>query len=861
MILSRIIRQSLLTKVAVLTVALLLALAACTDDGADPTREPTAAPATATPATAPAPQATATPAPSDPIHVVTTSNIVADWVTNVGGDHVNVFSVLPVGADPHGYQPGARDVAQIADAELVLSIGLSLEASWLTELLENAARDPSTIVELGESIDPIEFAETHIEDVELIEDLAHVIHEVEDGEISPEEGLEEIEELVKAFEAMDEEGHMEHEDEHEGEHHDEVGPGRLLVADAQEAHLSVIDLSTDEVDSGLFDVAAPGAAVYPSPTHRYGIVLARGPEDGDDRIHVFDGGIFLVEHGDHFDLVTQPVSRHSLEIAEELPIHYVNSHGWTAIFADDHGHVFMINEEELTTTQGDYEPIVLEAGPQHGAALAISDEHVVVTTKNPDYPDNSDDSLPVGVEVRDFSDQIVYDASNRSCPGMHGESHNEHGAAFGCIGGVLFLEAHDGEYEHEFIANPPEMREDSRVGVVYGHHDVEHFFGHAFYFDGQSFADDGIWLVDVEHGEMSQVFSEPSASSKFSSDGELFYVLGADGILHALDAHDGDLVATMDLVEPGEVGSPAMIVVGEWLYVSDPNAGHVLGVHLEHMEIEEEWEVGGAPSSLAYVGLTAEGDEHEEHGHEEDEHGHEEEEEEHAHEEDEHGHDHGDEDLPAMVLEIIHEVEDGHMSAADAIEAIHHMAEEGEDAHAGHGHGIEDPHFWFDPLRVKIAVDEIVSQLSALDPDNADTFAANASAYKEQLDELHAWTESQVAVVPEDHRLLVTSHDSLGYFALLYGFEVAGVILSITTEVEPSAADLVKLAETIKDLGVPAVFGETTVSERLAASLATETGAQLVRLYSGSLGQEGSGAETYIGMVRTNVTRITEALK
>ncbi|MYF82929.1 MAG: hypothetical protein F4176_01950, partial [Acidimicrobiia bacterium] len=69
--------------------------------------------------------------------------------------------------------------------------------------------------------------------------------------------------------------------------------------------------------------------MYPSPTHRYGIVLARGPEDGDDRIHVFDGGVFLVPHGDHYDLVTEPVSRHSLEIVEEMPVHYVNTYGWT----------------------------------------------------------------------------------------------------------------------------------------------------------------------------------------------------------------------------------------------------------------------------------------------------------------------------------------------------------------------------------------------------------------------------------------------------------------------------------------------------------------------------------------------------
>ena len=726
-----------------------------------------------------------TPTPSGPpVQVVTTTNFVADWARAVGGDRVEVFGLLPVGGDPHTFVPGPRDVARVADADVVFTVGLSLEAEWLRELVHNASADESKIVALGEAVDPIEFAMADMHDDH--EDEGHDDHEDEGDD---------------------------HEDEHEDEgddHHDEMIMGRLIVADAVESHLSVIDLSTDHVDSGIFEVAAPRARVYSSPTYRYGIVLARGPEDDDDRIHVFDGGVFLVEHGDHYDLVQEPVSRHSLEIAEERPAHYVNSHGWTAIFADSHGHVFLINEADLAKSGGDYEPIVLEAGPQHGAALVISDDHVVVTTKNPDYPENTDSSLPVGVEVRDFSDHVVYDASNRSCPGMHGESHNDHGVAFGCIGGVLFLHTHDGEYEHEFIANPPEMREDSRIGSVYGHHHVEHFFGRASYRDDQGFADDGIWLIDVDHGEMHQVFSEPSVSTKFSSDGEMLYVLGADGVLHALDAHDGDLVATTDLVEPGEAGNAAMFVVGEWLYVADPNSGHVLGVHLEHMEIEEEWELGGAPSSLAFVGVAdPDGAPHEGHDeHEEDGH-------------DEHGH-------------------EGHE----------------------HDHGTHDPHFWFDPVRVKIAVNEIAARLSAVDPANASIYFQNASEYGEELDELHYWILDQVELVPQERRLLVTSHDAFTYFALAYGFEIAGLVIpSLATDVEPSAEHIAGLVEEIRERDIPALFGETTVSERLAQAVARETGAELFRLYSGSLGPEGSGADTYIGMVRTNVERIVEALK
>ena len=170
---------SYLAKVAVLTLALLLALAACSNDDA---------------------ARTAATSPATSVRVVTTTNIMADWVENIGGDHVDVFSVVPVGADPHGFQPGARDVSRIADADLVLSVGLGLEGSWLKELLQNAARDPSTIVEIGEMVAPIEFAETHAGEVEILEGLSHVVHEVEEGEIGPNEGLEEIKELIEAFE-------------------------------------------------------------------------------------------------------------------------------------------------------------------------------------------------------------------------------------------------------------------------------------------------------------------------------------------------------------------------------------------------------------------------------------------------------------------------------------------------------------------------------------------------------------------------------------------------------------------------------------------------------------------------------------
>ncbi|MCY3922545.1 MAG: zinc ABC transporter substrate-binding protein [Chloroflexi bacterium] len=722
---------------------------------------------------------------AEPLNVVVSTQILADWVRQIGGERVNVRALVPAGADAHILELTVSDIRAIADADLVVINGAGLESAYEDVIRENAR---------------------------IVLDLAVAIEEA-GHELLP------FGAMMGEDDHEDEHGH-EDEEMHDDDHGAAEAVGRLLIADALEAHLSVIDLSTQEVDSGIFEIAAPRARVLPSPTHRFGVVLARGPEDGDDRVHIFDGGVFLVEHGDHYDLVTEPVSRHSLEIVEENPIHYVNSHGWTAIFADTSGHVILINEHDLATAHGDYAPIVLEAGPQHGAALVMTDDHVVVTTKNPDDPN---DVLPVGVEVWTFDGQVVYDASNRSCPGMHGEAHNEHGAAFGCIGGVLFLHAHDGEYEHEFIDNPSEMREDSRIGSVYGHHHVEHFFGKASYFDGQGFADDGIWLIDAAHLEMRQVFSEPSFSSAFSSDGEILYILGADGVLHALDAHDGDLIETMELVAPGDAGRPAFIIVGEWLYLADPNSGHVLGVHLPHMAIEEEWHVGGAPSSLAFVGVVDRSGSPDA-GHE-DEHGHEEGEEhdEEEHEEDEHGHE-----------------DDEH-------------EDEGDDHGHHHHHGSEDPHFWFDADLAAVAIEAIAHELSHLSPDNAGVFSDRLELYLGEVEAADAEARALIEGVPEHQRLLVTFHDAFAYFARRYGLEIAGFLIE-GPEQGISAEAIAELIELIEHEGVKTVFHEQQFDSSALDAVASETGAKRGIIWS----QPTVDNPTYLGILLGNARAIAE---
>lgn len=181
----------------------------------------------------------------------------------------------------------------------------------------------------------------------------------------------------------------------------------------------------------------------------------------------------------------------------------------------------------------------------------------------------------------------------------------------------------------------------------------------------------------------------------------------------------------------------------------------------------------------------------------------------------------------------------------------------------GHEHGLLDPHFWFDPLRVKLAVEDIATKLSMLDPSGSETYLANAKTYQKQLDDLHKWIENIVSQLPPTRRLLITSHDSFSYFAKRYGFRVMSAIIpSVTTEQEPSAAKLAELVGVIRTHQIPAVFTETTVEDRLTQRIAEEGGVHVVRsLYTDSLGEAGSNAESYVGMMRENVKSIVEALR
>lgn len=186
---------------------------------------------------------------------------------------------------------------------------------------------------------------------------------------------------------------------------------------------------------------------------------------------------------------------------------------------------------------------------------------------------------------------------------------------------------------------------------------------------------------------------------------------------------------------------------------------------------------------------------------------------------------------------------------------------EGEDEH--HQHGAFDPHTWMSPVNVMAWTDTVARALSEADPANADQYAANAEAYKEELAALDAQIAELLAVIPAENRIIVTDHEAFGYFVARYDLETVGTIVpGSATSSAPSAGELAGLINTIRETGVRAIFVGTTVSDETAQLIADEVGetVSVYSLYTGALDEAGTGADTYIGMMRTNAETIAEAL-
>lgn len=178
------------------------------------------------------------------------------------------------------------------------------------------------------------------------------------------------------------------------------------------------------------------------------------------------------------------------------------------------------------------------------------------------------------------------------------------------------------------------------------------------------------------------------------------------------------------------------------------------------------------------------------------------------------------------------------------------------------GKTVPDPHVWGDVKNAIAMVNAIRDALIELSPQDRGEFTYQAQQLTAELKQLDSWVAQQIQTIPPARRKLVTTHDAFQYYGRAYKIPVAGTLIGISTEEQPSAQTVQRLVESIKKIGVPVIFAETTINPALIKTVAQEAGVKLAprQLYSDSLGAPGSEADSYIKMIQSNTRTIVEAL-
>lgn len=176
----------------------------------------------------------------------------------------------------------------------------------------------------------------------------------------------------------------------------------------------------------------------------------------------------------------------------------------------------------------------------------------------------------------------------------------------------------------------------------------------------------------------------------------------------------------------------------------------------------------------------------------------------------------------------------------------------------GHEGEAANPHVWLNAAYASRYVDRIEAALAQADPADAAANGAAADAFRARLATLDAEIRDLVGALPEPSRVVVSFHDAFPYFAAAYGLTIVGTIVDAPGQ-DPSAGEIGDLVAVIRSSGATAIFAEAQFNPELAETIAGETGAVVVTdLYTDSVGDPP--ADTYEGMMRSNASRVVEAL-
>ncbi len=171
-----------------------------------------------------------------------------------------------------------------------------------------------------------------------------------------------------------------------------------------------------------------------------------------------------------------------------------------------------------------------------------------------------------------------------------------------------------------------------------------------------------------------------------------------------------------------------------------------------------------------------------------------------------------------------------------------------------------DPHAWMDVKNGLIYIKNINAALKKLDPRNANFFQTNYEAYREKLIGLDKYILARIEEIPEQKRVLITSHDAFQYYGRAYGLDLKSV-LGTSTDAEVQTSDIALLHRTIEETKVPAIFVETTINPKLLRQVAADNNIVIGgELYADSIGDEDSDGNSYYNMMKSNTDKIYKAL-
>lgn len=174
--------------------------------------------------------------------------------------------------------------------------------------------------------------------------------------------------------------------------------------------------------------------------------------------------------------------------------------------------------------------------------------------------------------------------------------------------------------------------------------------------------------------------------------------------------------------------------------------------------------------------------------------------------------------------------------------------------------GAVDPHAWMDLQHGLVYIDNALRALVEVDPEHAEQYQANYDNYRTEIEVLDAYILQQVQRIPEDKRILATSHDAFRYFGNRYGLKVES-ILGTSTDAEARIEDYQNMLRVIKTYELPAIFIESTINPKLLQQLASDQKVGIGgKLFADSLGDEESGADTYLKMLKQNTDLIVAGL-